>query len=526
LRTRININIKFPVIQYDISLKNWHIQTIGKGAAYLYLDYIVSLILGYAFWLIISKVSSPEIIGISSTIVSFSAILAVVAGLGIPRGVQRFLGRSFSEENYSEAKRYVNISIVFVSIAVLGCTIVIVAFQGWMYQYLQIDSNLLAILIVLSGSQTLHTLFRSVVVSTLKTKVLPITLIVSSIVRIISAIMLLLLGWGVLGITIGYTMGFIVSSILLSIFLNLKLKSAKKSPVGSFSQMAKNILASSTADWIPALVTAIGAQIGTVIVFGVQGSQQAGLYFIALILVSGITVLSSALLSIAFPVLSSMQDGRKRFAWRVIRLTLVIAIPFSTSLIFYSKEVVQLIGQDYVAASFPMQILLLSLLPTIVASGISYLVYAYGHYKQVLIIGLATNVPRALLYRGSAKLYYWRHCWICNLRHCCKESKLSNLLERFGSDYGRANGYRIRNELFGSKLYYWNSFHSSSYVYTIFEAANSDKFRYCRHLGDITWYCLKSHTPPQPNYRARFETIIWDIACNSCRQNLLVLSVL
>lgn len=363
------------------------------------------MILGYAFWLIVSKVSSPEIIGISSTIVSFSAILAVVAGLGIPRGVQRFLGRSFSEENYSEAKRYVNISIVFVSIAVLGCTIVIVAFQGWMYQYLQIDSNLLAILIVLSGSHTLHSLFKSVVVSTLKTKVLPITLIVSSIVRIISAIMLLLAGWGVLGITIGYTMGFIVSAILLSIFLNLKLKSAKKSPVGSFSHMAKNILASSTADWIPALVTAIGAQIGTVIVFGVQGSQQAGLYFIALTLVSGITVLSSALLSIAFPVLSSMQDGRKRFAWRVIRLTLVIAIPFSTSLIFYSKEVLQLIGQDYVAASFPMQILLLSLLPTIVASGISYLVYAYGHYKQVLIIGLATNVPRTLLYFLLIQMY-------------------------------------------------------------------------------------------------------------------------
>ena len=386
-------------------MKNWHIRTIGKGAAYVYIEQIVAMISGYAFWIIMSKVISTEILGISSSIVSFSTILAVIAGFGIPKGIQRFLGRSFSEENYYEAKRYVNISIVLVSIGVLGCTVVIVSFQGWMYQYLHIDSNLLAILIVLSGSQTLFYLLQLVVVSTLKTKVLPIAMIVSSIVKILLAIMLLLAGWGALGLTLGYTIGFVISSILLGVFLNLKFKSTKKSPVGSFSQTAKNIFVSSTANWIPTLVTAIGSQLGTVIVFGVQGSEQAGLYFIALTLVTGITAFASALFNIAFPVLSSMQDGRKRFAWRVIRLTLVITVPFSISLIFYSKEVMQLIGQNYAGASFPLQILLLSSLPTAVASGISVLVYAYGHYKQVLAIGLATNVPRTILYFLLIQMY-------------------------------------------------------------------------------------------------------------------------
>jgi O-antigen/teichoic acid export membrane protein len=386
-------------------LKNWHIQTIGKGAAYVYIEQILSMILGYAFWIIMSKIISPEIVGTSSSVVSFSTILAVIAALGIPRGIQRFLGRSFSEENYFEAKRYVNISIILVSIGVLGCIIVIVAFQGWIYQYLYIDSNLLAILIILSGSHALFSLLHLVVVSTLKTRVLPIIMVVSSIVKIISAMVLLLAGWGALGLTTGYTIGFVVSSILLAVFLNLKFKFAKKSPVGSFRQMAKNILASSTANWIPALITAIGSQLGTVIVFGVQGSQQAGLYFIALTLVTGITAISSALFNIAFPVLSSMHDGRKRFAWRVIRLTLVITIPFSISLIYYPEEVMQLIGQNYVGASFPFQILLLSLLPTAVASGINVLVYAYGGYKQVLAIGLATNVPRTILYFLLIQIY-------------------------------------------------------------------------------------------------------------------------
>ncbi len=373
-------------------------QTIGKGAVYLYIEGIIGMISGFAFWLIMSKIISPEIIGISSSIVSFSAILAVIAGFGVPNGIQRFLGRSFSEENLSQAKRYVNVSIVLVSIGILACTIVIVASKEWMYQYLHIDSNLLVILIALSGSYTLFVLLQYVVISTLKTKVLPTINIVSSVVRVMLAIILLLAGWGALGVTIGYTLGFVVSSILLGIFLNLRLKSSKKLPVDSFNQTARNIFSSSTANWIPSLVIAIGSQLGTVIVFGVQGPQQAGIYFIALMVVTGITGIAFALFNIAFPVLSSMQDGRKRFAWRVIRLTLVIAIPFSTSLFFYSKEVMQLIGQNYVAASFPMQILLLSMLPAAVTNGISVLVYAYGHYKQVLAIGLATNVPRTILY--------------------------------------------------------------------------------------------------------------------------------
>jgi O-antigen/teichoic acid export membrane protein len=386
-------------------LKNWHIQTIGKGAAYVYIENIVTMISGYAFWIILSKLNSPEIIGISSSIVSFSGILTVIAALGIPTGIQRFLGRSFSGENLSEAKRYVNISIVLISIGVLGCSIVIVAFQGWIYQYLHIDSNLLAMLIVLSGSFTLFLLLRSIVISTLKTRVLSIIIIVSSIVKIVFAIILSLAGWGALGITIGYTIGFVISSIVLGIFLNLKLKSPKKSPVDSFSQTTKNILSSSSANWIPAVVTAIGSQVGTVIVLGVQGAQEAGTYYIALTIVTGIIVIAVTLFSIALPVLSSIQDGRKRFAWRVIRLSLVIAVPFSISLIFYTKEVMQLIGQNYVAASFSMQILLSSSLPILVASGITVLVHAYGHYKQVLAIGLATNVPRIILYFLLIQMY-------------------------------------------------------------------------------------------------------------------------
>jgi O-antigen/teichoic acid export membrane protein len=160
----------------------------------------------------------------------------------------------------------------------------------------------------------------------------------------------------------------------------------------------KDILKSSMASWIPLLVTTIGAQLGTVVVFGAQGSNQAGVYFIALTIVNGITGVMYSLFTIGLPALSGMQDGRKRFTWHTIRLSVLLSLPFSSSLIFYSKEIMQLIGQDYSQGALSLQILLLSMLPTAILTGVNALAYSYGNYRQVLMIGLATSIPRTMLY--------------------------------------------------------------------------------------------------------------------------------
>jgi len=52
-----------------------------------------------------------------------------------------------------------------------------------------------------------------------------------------------------------------------------------------------------------------------------------------------------------------------------------------------------------------LEILLLSMLPMAILSGINALVYSYGNYKQVLLIGLALSVPRTVLYIILVPLY-------------------------------------------------------------------------------------------------------------------------
>jgi O-antigen/teichoic acid export membrane protein len=369
------------------------------------------MILGYVFWIILSQITSAEIIGASSALISLTNIFAVVAIIGVDEGIQRFLGRSFSEGMIDEAKLYVKASLFLVSVSVLACSITILIVRSWIYDVVEIDFSLLVVAVMLVASSTIQLLLYSVVIASLKTKVLPKIMIASSTAKLFVTVILVLMGAGVLGLTIGYTLNYIISSILLGIVILTIFKLSNKNKnnqiitAANFSHACKNIFTASVVRWIPFLITTIGSQLGTIVIFGFQGSDQAGLYFMALIIVNGITYAMYSLFTVALPALSGMTDGRKRFTWHAIRLSALISLPFSSALVFYSREIMNLIGQAYVEASSSLVILLLSMFPTAVLTGVTVLVYSYGNYKQVLAIGLATSVPRTILYFILVPIY-------------------------------------------------------------------------------------------------------------------------
>jgi O-antigen/teichoic acid export membrane protein len=135
-----------------------------------------------------------------------------------------------------------------------------------------------------------------------------------------------------------------------------------------------------------------------VIVFGSSGSVQAASYSLSYAISSAVFALVLPLFAIAYPVVVAMSDGRKRFTWRIIKISIIISLPLSLSVIFYSDDVINLLGNQYAEASILLKLFLLAILPNSVSIMIGQLVYAYGNYKQVLYIGLASAIPTAILY--------------------------------------------------------------------------------------------------------------------------------
>jgi len=372
-------------------------QAVGRGAGYIFVETIVGFISGYLLWLVLTRITTPEIIGTSSTVVSLAGIFTTVATIGIPIGASRFLARYFHENNLEKATIFVKVSLILVCIGIFSSVTILIVVKDWIN--LSLDLTLIISAMVIIGSSAIGILLHSIVISSLKTKIIPKIMVVASSARTTMVIILVLAQAGALGIVVGYSLYQILASILLAFAILGLLRRQDKKPIVKIKNPFKDILRASVPSWIPKLITVLsGANLGTVIVFSSFGSSEAASYFLANTILSAIIATVTPLYTIAYPALSAMSDDRKRFTWRIIKISMIILSPLSLSVIFYSHDVINLLGEDYSDASLFLRILLLTAIPSSVSTMIGQLIYAYGNYRQVLYLGLATSIPRTVLY--------------------------------------------------------------------------------------------------------------------------------
>jgi O-antigen/teichoic acid export membrane protein len=373
-------------------------KAVGKGAMYIYIESIISAITGYGLWLLLTKIATSGVIGTTSTVITIASIFTTIVSIGIPNSIPRFLGKTFSEEKLETTKVLVKASIFLVSVGIIAGAIVILVIRGyWILGSLNFAMITLTILLMASSAVAL--LLRYIIIASLKTKSLVTRELIYSTAKVVLSVLLILMGYGAIGLTLGYTIGQILVTVVLGLILLSLLKPSKiEKPEINFIPACKRLLFAGIPSWIPALITTIGSQLGTIVVFQTAGASPAGAYFISLSIATGITAITYSLLSATFPALSSMHDGRKRFAWQLTKLSLVFSLPLSSAMIFYSRDIMGLFGRDYIGGSLSLEILLFSVLPATVTTGVNILVYAYGNYRQVLIIGLASSIPRTILY--------------------------------------------------------------------------------------------------------------------------------
>jgi O-antigen/teichoic acid export membrane protein len=381
---------------------------VGKGAIYLYIQLISSMVSGYIFLILLARITTAEIIGTFSLLVSISEIFANIAVIGLPDSIQKFVGRSFLQHKRADAKVFVIISFILLSVGIVASCLVILFFKDWLSNTFGIGFGLIIVVDLMVTSYAIYAVLYSIIVASLKTKILPIIIIISSIAKVILSLSLVLMGYGILGLTLGYTFfGQILASVLLIIFISKIFKSTKKvnESVVTIRNASESLLVGGIVAWIPVLITTVGIDLGTLVLYNTYGSYQSGVYFIALAIANAINAIVYSIFTISLPVLSSMHDGRKRFVWQTIRISAIMALPLSCSIIFYSNDIMHLIGSSYEKGSSSLQILLLSSFPIIVLTGVETLVFSYGQYRHTLTISLATNIPRTILYIALVPIF-------------------------------------------------------------------------------------------------------------------------
>jgi len=370
----------------------------GRNAFYLYVQSIIAAGAGYVFWLIVSRLTDPEAIGLASTTLAISSIGASIASLGLPSSVRRFLGKAVVEDNLFQVKNYVNTSLLIATLAGVGISGTLLVLGGFLNQIIKIPFEFIIIAVVTLVMSALTSILTGTFVAILRTRTLLLAQVLASTLRIVVGVILVILGLGALGVAIGNSFVSIVLFIVLGLLISAHLRIIRRPNTIEMKKAARELMEAGSVNWVPNVIYMLGTQLGIIVVFGAYGAFEAGVYFIALAILSIITSIYSSIMGVAFPVLSGMTDGRRMAVWRATRLSLVFCMPLTLAALTFPEAILGIFGEGYAVADFTLSVLLFSMLPLIISTGVYTLVYAYGNYRQVLAIGLAGNVPSVVLY--------------------------------------------------------------------------------------------------------------------------------
>jgi O-antigen/teichoic acid export membrane protein len=353
--------------------------------------------LAYVFWLSVSNLTGTETIGNLAAATAFGTILTSVATIGIPTGIQRFLGKAVADDDKQSFSKFTRTSLVLLSISVLTLVVFLVILNNELRAVLNFHPEFFFVSVIMVAGASLYQLFRGVMISSARTRLLLIVDVTGEIGRIMASVILITLINAALGLVGGFVaLYFVTLSILIP--YTAKIIRNHTSVSLNFKRTSKEILQSGTVSWVPNVITQIGTQMGFLVTFGILGAFDTGVYFIAFAVFSVVLAIPSSILTVAYPLMSGMNDSRRHFLSLCIKIALLSSVPTAVAITTVSSPLLSLFGTGFQTGSTMLMVLLISIAPTTISNAIFYLAYAYGKYRYVLIIGLLGSISKIALY--------------------------------------------------------------------------------------------------------------------------------
>ncbi len=370
---------------------------IPRNSLFLLLSSFVGMGLGILFWLLLSAIYDPELIGMASSTVTLANMISGIILLGIPTGSRRGLGIARVEGRMDQFKTIMIISFIILSLTVSLASVIMLIFLQQTAQTVGLAEQYILLAISIMGLMATSAVLKGGFIANLRAGTLFVAEALSSVVRIICAILLVSSGFGAYGAAMGYLAGHVLLLALLlsSSFFMLRKYSMNRNEM---RLTTSDTLSASFPAWLPNIFTVLGSQLGVIIVQGISGATESGLYFISYSFFIAMMAIPFSITSIAFPLISGMSEGRIDAVVKTIRVGLATTLPFVVILSVYPAPVLGIFGVVFIAASEMLLLFMISIPFVIISNGILTYIYAKGNYRTALGLGLTSDLPKVLLY--------------------------------------------------------------------------------------------------------------------------------
>ena len=375
--------------------------SINKNIFSVYIASLIPAGLTYIFWIVVSNYTNSGVIGVIAAIGSFSMVLGVLSNFDIGVGMKRFLGKAIAEKQFPLFKQITSTAIIFTLTTSTAILIFVLNPFVNILEMVGIDKQFIPIIIVIVIGNDLQHIFIGSLISSLKSKSIVIPTIVSSISRFVVLFALFfVIGSSELSVAWSYSMSYVVICILLLIVTIKYLRAIEGPFFYETKNNLKTIVKGSFARWIPQIVSVLGSQLSVLAVFSLKGASESGLFYIPFAIFNVLFLVSGAINQVSHPILSGMKESEHQiqFLKKALKMAFLGTMPFAAIMFFYAKPILSIFGAEYSDSSEILSILLYSFPIAIITEGVYFFLFARGNYKNVLVLGLISNIPRIILY--------------------------------------------------------------------------------------------------------------------------------
>jgi len=371
---------------------------IGNVTFFLFLDTISWLGLGYVFWIVVSRFLGASITGETSSSITMAVLLATIFTFGISVGSQRFLGKAFAEKQEEHFREITKFTLLFTIGCISIASILFVIFQEIIIDVFKISSEMTLVIVILSFTYALWMALNGFLISSRKTKELFIIHLISNVIRFLSLIPIIIFVGSSEGIIFSYLTFFLSATILLLVSSRRNIFGASINKGILIFSDKKELLSASITAWIPYTINLVGTQTGVLFIFSVSGAAPAGIYYMAFGIFLALSAFPTSIVYVLFPILSGMKDEKENLLWKAMNASFYIVIPLAVAIAIFPAPLLSIFGEDFISGTTIMSILAITVLIIPVSGSIGVLAFAYGRYRQVLLIGIIPNVAKIILF--------------------------------------------------------------------------------------------------------------------------------
>lgn len=385
-----------------------------SGSTVLFVGSFIANIFNYIFNLVMGRMLSVPDYGLYTSLSSVFLLLAIFGG-ALSTVITRYAAKFSGSENENGIKALLHVSAKFIFVGSLIQLILSIVLLPVLNSFLHIDNSLYTLIIIFT---IFFTFLLSVPTGFFQGK-MRFTLLSSisisqPIIKVIAAVLIIYLGFGVLGPLVGLFLSAFIPVVILGVYLFNHYK--KKNYSGKFDreQFKKDFFHSSVIFFLAGIGLAVIQNSDIILVRHFLKAHDAGLYAALSLMGKAIFYFTSPIALAFFPIIAYKKERNERLLHTVILavgIVSLVSLSISFVYFFYPEFVLRIFfpAQEYKVLSKYLGIFAIYILLLSVATLFNSYYLSIGKkkvYLLTLIAGIAQVILISIFHESILQVIY------------------------------------------------------------------------------------------------------------------------